>query len=485
MAKIELIDTSLRDANQSLWGAVGLDTAMAVQLAEALGEVGYACAELITSSTMSTAVRYQREDPWARIDGIVRSMPGTKLGFLTTGKRFISWHRTPDPIFELAFQLLVKHGVRRLWIIDPMNVMGDAARMAVMARAAGFEEIIVGLVYSLSPIHTDAYYCDCALHIDAAAQGAIDGLYIKDPGGLLTPERLASLVPAIRSGLTHLEIREIHSHCNTGLAPRVLLDAADLGIRGLHCALDPVANGASHSPATMLVKNLRSRGHDVVIDDDALARACNVVEDIARQHGLPLGLPAIYDEGYFHHQIPGGVLSTMARQLAEIGQIDLIPAIKREVVRVRADMGFPIMVTPFSQYLVTQATMNVLTGRRYERIPDEIVPLLCGDFGPLPGRVNPELLEQALARKHDMTMSEESIPELRKRLGEHLSDEELLLRSVMPVDQVDAMVNRNDRSDDFATAVIDLLHRDKDGDIDVAVGNARFSLTRKNGRRNR
>jgi oxaloacetate decarboxylase alpha subunit len=356
-----------------------------------------------------------------------------------------------------------------------MNAMADAARMARMARAQGFEEIVVGFVYSLSPIHTDGYYAECARRIEEASQGAIDALYIKDPGGLLTPERLASLVPAIRSRLARLEIHEIHTHCNTGLAPRVLLDAADMGIAGLHCALDPVANGASHAPAAMLVKNLRARGHEVAIDDEKLMEACRVIEEIARDHGLPLGAPAVYDESYFQHQIPGGVLSTMERQLREIGQLHLLPAVKDEVIRVRADLGFPIMVTPFSQYLVTQATMNVLTGRRYEQIPDEIVPMLCGDFGELPGTVDPEILERAQARRRVMAVEEESIPQLRMRLGAHLSDEELLLRALMPQEQVDAIV---DAPSDFVAKVIAGLNAGDGRDVDIAVGASRFSLTR-------
>ena len=154
--------------------------------------------------------------------------------------------------------------------------------------------MIVGIVYSISPIHTDEYFAQCAADIDDCA--AIDGLYLKDPGGLLIPERLPTLVPAINSQLKRLSINEIHSHCNTGLSPRVVLEAADLGIDTIHCALDPVANGPSHPPAMQLVNNLRGRGYSVDIDDAALKKACDTVSKIAARNNLPLGKPAVYDD---------------------------------------------------------------------------------------------------------------------------------------------------------------------------------------------
>ena len=482
MSNVKLIDTTLRDANQSIWGAVGLNTAMISELAPMLDAVGYQCAELITSSTMSTSVRYLLEDPWRRIDTGVKAMPNTKLGFLTTGKRFVTWYRTSDMLFELAFQLLVRHGVRRIWIVDPMNATADAARMAATAKKAGFEEVIVGIVYSISPIHTDEYFASRLKEIDAVE--AIDGLYLKDPGGLLTPERLGTLVPTINSCLERLSIKEIHSHCNTGLSPRVVLDAADLGIERIHCALDPVANGPSHPPAMQLVRNLRSRGHRVDIDDGALQMACKTVRRIAEQNGLPLSTPAVYDEGYFAHQIPGGVVTTLSRQLQEMGRIDMLPAIQGEVVQVRQDLGYPILVTPFSQYVVTQAMMNVLTGERYSRIPDEVASMVAGDFGPLPGRVDPKVLDRADSqRQTPVAPQEESIAELRTRLGHDISDEELLVRAVMPQEQVDNMraaeAESSTERTTFAHAVREALaERPKSSHVTVSAGDMHFSLHR-------
>jgi oxaloacetate decarboxylase alpha subunit len=451
MANVSIIDTTLRDANQSVWGATGLTTEMIAELAPELDRVGFECAELIVSSTILTSVRYLKEDPWHRIDTAIQAMPTTKLGFLTTGKRFISWYRTPDTLLELAYEVLVRHGVRRIWIIDPMNIAADAIRAAGMAKKAGFEEVIVGIVYSISPIHTDDYFAERAEAYDAAE--SIDALYLKDAGGLLTPERLKTLVPAINTRLKKLEIREIHSHCNTGLSPRVVLDAADLGITNIHCALDPVANGPSHPPATQLVKNLRSRGHNVDIDDEALETACQTIRRLAREHGLPESAPAVYDEDYFRHQIPGGMISTLARQLTEMDRLDMLPAIKDEVERVREELGYPIVVTPFAQFVVTQAMMNVLSGERYANIPDDVVSMVAGDFGAPPGPVSPEVLERVESLGQTRKAPpEESLSELRARFGRQISDEELLLRALMPKEQVDSALAPTGRQNPMSLA---------------------------------
>jgi oxaloacetate decarboxylase alpha subunit len=221
------------------------------------------------------------------------------------------------------------------------------------------------------------------------------------------------------------------------------LDAADLGIHTIHCALPPLANGASHPEAQRLVANLRARGHTVDVDLEAMARASAYLQRQAKIKNLPVGSPNEYDEAYYRHTIPGGVQSTTRRQLAEIRQEHLFDAVIEESVQVREDLGWPIVMTPFAQYIVTQATLNVMTGERYRQISDEVVDLLRGDFGPLPGPVDPELMDRAMAtargRQPVNDGGDVTIAELRRRFGATISDEELLLRAVMPAEQVDSM----------------------------------------------
>ncbi|KAE8765459.1 pyruvate/oxaloacetate carboxyltransferase [Georgenia thermotolerans] len=441
MTDIRLVDVSLRDGNQSLWGATGVTTRMVEGVTPDLDRVGYRAVELLTSTLMATAVRYHREDPWERLRAARARMPRTPLGFLTTGKRFITFHRTPDAVFELAFTLLARNGISRLWVIDPMHDMEGARRTAEMAKRVGFEEVVGGICYTTSPVHTDAYFAEKIAQLDDAA--AVDSIYLKDPAGLLTPDRVRTLLPSLHAALRTKKLDELHSHSTTGLSPITLLEAADLGISTLHCALPPLANGSSHPEAQRLVANLRARGHTVDVDLEAMARASAYLQRQAKIKNLPVGTPNEYDEAYYRHTIPGGVQSTTRRQLAEIRRPELFDAVIEESVQVREDLGWPIVMTPFAQYIVTQATLNVITGERYKQISEEVIDLLRGDFGPLPGKVDQELLDRALSTKRGQQPVNDggdvTIADLRRRLGRTLSDEELLLRAVMPAEQVDAM----------------------------------------------
>src|SRR3954462_12215709 len=225
MSEVRLVDVTLRDGNQSIWGATGITTRMVEGMAPSLDRVGYRAVEAATSTLLATAVRFHREDPWARLRALRDRMPNTRLGFLTTGKRFITFYRTPESVFRLAFELLARNGVTRLWVVDPMHDMAGAARMATMAKESGFEEVVAGICYSTSPVHTDAYFADRIAEIDDCV--AVDSVYLKDPAGLLTPDRVRTLVPALQGRLRRLPFDEIHSHCNTGMAPVTVLEAAD------------------------------------------------------------------------------------------------------------------------------------------------------------------------------------------------------------------------------------------------------------------
>jgi len=221
------------------------------------------------------------------------------------------------------------------------------------------------------------------------------------------------------------------------------------------------------------------------VDTSAMADASAYLTRQARIKRLPAGAPAEYDEDYYRHNIPGGVLSTLARQLGELRRPDLLPAVKEEAVRVREDLGWPIVVTPFAQYIVTQATLNVMAGERYAQVADEIVDLLRGDFGPLPGPVDQDLLDRAMATKRAQQPlpgdDAVTVEQLRDRFGRHLPDEELLLRAVMPAEQVDAMVAaRGTRTQDVVGRVLSMLdQRPGVTSFSVAQGGSRISVERE------
>jgi oxaloacetate decarboxylase alpha subunit len=441
MAHIDLVDTTVRDGNQSLWGATGLTTAMMLEIAPVMNRVGFSAIDFTTSTHMAVAVRFQRENPWERIRLFREATPQTPLSFLTTGMRFISWEIAGHDVMELAFTLLMRAGIRRFAIMDPMNDTRAMETVAGLARRAGGETIVAALTYTVSPVHTDAYFAQRAAEI--VATGRFDRLYIKDPGGLLTPERARTLVAAVKAAIGDCPL-ELHSHCTIALAPFSYLEGVGQGVTTLHTAAGPLANGSSQPSAERVVGNLRNLGHTVDVDDQALAEMSAYFEALADAEGLEKGKPQEYDASYFSHQMPGGMLGTLRRQLGEMKRSALLPQVLEEVARVRAELGYPIMVTPFSQVVGTQAVMNIVGSGRYDNVPDEVIRYVIGRFGkpamPLDANVEDRIRSSARAKELAAEPVMAPLPELRRKVGAHLPDEEFLLRAVMPGDQVDAML---------------------------------------------
>ena len=441
MASIELVDVALRDGNQSLWGATGLGSAHCLQIAPVLDRIGFRAADFTSSTHMGVAVRVFREDPWERIRLMHAAMPSTPLQFITTGFRFISW-QTADPQFmQLVYRRLVANGISRFAVIEPMHDLEALLESARLIRTEGGEEIVAGLTFTLSAIHDDEFYAGCARRL--AASSDIDRIYIKDPAGLLGPERARSLIPAVRAAIGSLPL-ELHTHCTIGLGAMSCIAAAELGVSTLHVAVDPLGSGTSLPSARRMIANLRELGHTVDIDDRALAAASDYFTRLAQAEGLPLGAAQEYDAAFLRHQIPGGIVTTMQRQLAELKLLDRWPAVIEEVERVRAELGFPIMVTPFPQMVCTQALFNVIGTERYANVPDEVIRYVLGRFGRPTRAVDDNVRERILARPRAAQLAVEppppSLAELRARFGHSISDDELLLRAVMPAAQVDAMI---------------------------------------------
>jgi oxaloacetate decarboxylase alpha subunit len=441
MADVQLVDTSLRDGNQCVWAALGIDTAKTLTIAPVMDRVGYRAIDFTTSTHMGVAVRYKREDPWERIRLMAAATPRTPLQFMSTGFRFISWETASPEFMALAFRVLARNGIRRFCLADPMNDADSNIACARMVKQGGGEYVIAALVFTVSPIHDDAYYAERARKL--AASPDIDALYIKDPGGLLSPKRAAALIPAIKAGIGAKPL-ELHSHCTIGMGELLYMEAVDHGVAAVQCASGATGDGISNPPAERVVANLRALGHTVQVDSDALHQVASYFTRIAAAEGLPVGKPQGFDAGYLHHQLPGGMVGTMRRHLAESRVSHLENAVIEEVGRVRQELGWPIVMTPFAQMVMTQAFMNVTGRERYGVIPDEVIRYALGRFGKPSMPIDSHVMEriESLPRTRELRAEPPMAPveELRKRLGPRLSDEELLLRATMPAGQVDAML---------------------------------------------
>ena len=443
--RLDFIDTTLRDGNQSLWGATGLRTGMMLEIAPDLDGAGYRAIDFTTSTHMAVTVRFHKENPWERIRLMKALMPRTPLSFLSTGMRFISWETAHPELMDLSYRLLVRNGIERFMVMDPMNNMQAVTDSATAIAAAGAREIVGAVVYTVSPIHDDPHFANAARQL--AAVPAITRVYLKDPGGLLTPERARTLLPALRQALGGKPL-ELHSHCTIGLAPFTYADAPDLGVETLHTAVRPLGNGSSQPAIENVVANLRSKGVAVELDMDAIGRVSSYFASLAAAEGLPVGVPQEYDTRYFQHQLPGGMIGTMKRQLREMRQEHRLPEVYDEVERVRRELGYPIMVTPFSQVVGTMAVMNVLANasakERYANVPDEVIRYVIGRFGTPPAPMDPNVRDriEQLPRARELATQSPmpELAELRRRFDSKLSDEEFLLRATMPAEQVDAMV---------------------------------------------
>jgi oxaloacetate decarboxylase alpha subunit len=440
MADIQLVETSLRDGNQSLWAALGVDTAKTLTIAPTMDRVGFKAIDFTTSTHMGVAVRYKKEDPWERIRLMAAACPNTPLQFLSTGFRFISWETAHPEFMSLAFRTLVNNGIRRFALADPMNDLQGNLAAARMAKAAGAEYVVAALVYTLSPIHDDAHYVDRARAL--AASDDVDALYIKDPGGLLTPVRAKTLIPAIKAVMGQKPL-ELHAHCTIGLGEMTYMDAPDYGVSAVQCASGAAADGTSNPPSERVVANLRALGHTVEIDNQALAEVGSYFTRLADAEGLPFGSPQAFDAAYLHHQLPGGVVGTMRRHLAEHRQPHIEGQVIEELGRVREELGWPIVMTPFAQMVLTQAVMNVTGKERYAVIPDEIIRYALGKFGRPNIPIAPEVMDRIMSMPRTKELADEPgmapLSELRRRIGPSLPDEEFLLRATMPAELVDAM----------------------------------------------
>jgi oxaloacetate decarboxylase alpha subunit len=441
MSDIELLDVSLRDGNQSLWGATGLTTRHIVSIAPVMDRVGFRALDFTSSTHMGVAVRTHKEDPWERIRLAHQSMPNTPLQFIGTGLRFISWEIQHPDFMQLVYDRLVANGITRFVVLDPMHDTAAILETARMIKKAGATEVVGALTYTLSAVHDDTFYANLAAQI--AKSPHIDRAYIKDPSGLLTAERSRTLISAVQAQLGNMPL-ELHSHCTIGLASQTYMAAAELGIKVLQVACGPLSNGSSLPDAQRVVSNLRELGHTVNIDDRALAQTADYFANLGQVENLPAGTPQDYDASFLRHQTAGGVMTTTRRQLAELNLEHRFPEVLQEVAKVRADLGYPIMVTPFPQIVFTQALYNILSPERYDNVSDQIIRYVQSNFGRPAGAMDPNVKDRILSGPRAKELASEPPPlppqESRKRFRPGISDDEFLLRAVTPAEQVDAML---------------------------------------------
>ena len=439
---VRFIDVTLRDAHQCLW-ATRMTTAMMKDIAPFLDRAGFEAIDLVGGAVFDVCVRFLREDPWERMRILNSWVTETPLIIHTRGQCLFTFEFFSDDVVKLAAERFAANGMRYHTPYDPINDVRNLRIPIEAARRLGIHTV-PGLVYTLSPVHTDEYYAQKAGELVGIG---VDGVFIKDPSGLLTPDRAITLVPAIKKAIGDLPL-QLHSHCLSGLSPYTALVAVEHGIDVLHTATSTLANGASHPATERMVENCRRRGHTADLDLDAIREVAERLDYIAKVEGKPVGQVLEYDDFHFHHQVAGGMISNLKVQLEGVGLLDRIEDILEEAGRVRADLGYPIVVSPFAQYIVTQAVLNVMAidqGReRYDSIPDEVRLYARGGYGEIAGEIDPDLYDRLCGGKEPITeragaLVPPSLDRIRETRGPFASDDDLLLAAFYDDTQYSAL----------------------------------------------
>jgi oxaloacetate decarboxylase (Na+ extruding) subunit alpha len=435
--EVKFVDQTIRDGQQSLWG-MRMRGGMILPIAPTIARAGYDVVDYVGSSMFECLVRYCQEDPWEGLRRVVKQMPDTIIRGGTRSNGMVSFKPAPDSVMDLWVKTLCVNGIRSFWIYDNLYNWDKISRLTKVAKEHD-AEVVVAIMYSLSPIYTDEYFAEKAREI--AQIPGVDGIYLEDADGILTPERVRTLIPAIRKNASELKL-EFHMHNTTGIAPLCYLEAVKLGVDRVHTASRPLANGPSLPSTEIISKNLRYLGYQDSLDNEALADISSHFTHIANSAGLPTGVPQEYDLAHYDHQLPGGMTGTLLNQLRAQNMEHRFSDILDEIALVRKELGYPVMATPFSQIIGAQAVINIIQGERYQLISDELIQYVLGHYGPIQGTINQNILDKILSspRARDFKnweLEQPSIEQLRRKLGIHLTDEELLLRYFIPKEMVD------------------------------------------------
>ena len=421
-----LVDVTLRDAHQCLW-STRMTTPMMTPILSRIDDVGYAFVNILGGAVFDVQVRFLHENPWQRV-GILCDHLKTPCDGLTRGQSLYTFELFPDDVVALNSKVLARRGLSVLTVYDALNDMRNIESSLRSGHAEGMR-VNAMMVYALSPVHDDAYFVARTRELVALRA---DFISIKDPTGLLTPERAETLFPAVAAAANGIPL-QLHTHCQSALAPLVHEVAMKSGFRYGHTAVEPLANGASLPAAEEIDDRARALGFATGVDRAALADVNGYFALLAERDDKPRGQVATYDPALYEHQVPGGMISNLRSQLAGMRMEDRMPEILEETARVRKDLGYPILVSPFAQYIVTQSVLNVVQGERYKTIPDEVRKYAMGFYGRLAAPPSVEFMTKAKIDPRDVSTArpgdfiEPALPALRKRLGPGATDEDLLL----------------------------------------------------------
>ncbi|HLR91711.1 MAG TPA: oxaloacetate decarboxylase subunit alpha [Atopostipes sp.] len=428
MTEILFNETVLRDAHQSLM-ATRMSTEDMLPIVETMDQAGYYALECWGGATYDAAIRFLNEDPWERLREIRKRTPNTKLMMLLRGQNLIGYRHYADDLVDLFVKKATENGIDIFRIFDALNDPRnlEASLKAVKKYGAHAQ---LAIAYTTSEVHTVEYYTQLAREY---SQLGADSLCIKDMAGILTPAVARELIPAIKE-IVDIPVN-LHTHATSGVSQMTYLAAAETGVDMIDTAISPFAEGTSQPATESMAIALNEVGIDAHLDLEVLEKISDYFKDVRNKYleDKTLDPKMIFAEPKaLLYQVPGGMLSNLNSQLIEANAIDKYEEVLKEVPAVRKDLGYPPLVTPMSQMVGTQAVFNVLSGERYQMVPNEIKNYLKGLYGKSPAPINESFRQSIIG--NDETINdrpanhlEPEFETLKAELGDLAKNEEDVL----------------------------------------------------------
>jgi oxaloacetate decarboxylase alpha subunit len=432
MKKLGFEDESFRTAPQSLW-ATRMRTETMLGIAPQVEEAGFTKVCVTSAAAFETAVMYLYEDPWERLRLLRRAMPKTPLNFFIRSRNLMGWKMLPNDVIELFLKCIQRIGIQWVEVFDGLNDLSMIEWHFRVAKKLGLQRT-GHISFTESPVHTDEYFASKAREL---VRMGVDVVNLSDPCGAMIPERIRSLVIAVRQALNGKAKLGFFAHDCTGVADDCYIEAMQHGVDILKTVSLPLAHGYS-LPATIdMLSHAQRIGLKVQVDEQRIKEIDDYFFWAAYEEKKPIGKRVQFDpvkyKKYVVHQIPGGMMSNLENQLSELRLLHKLPEVLEEAGRVRRELGYPVMVTPYSQLVGVQAVFNVVEGERYRTVPEELKLCVRGAYGKPAAPIDPNALDRILAggdkepidpSKH---FSEPLVSKVRAEQGPSISDEDLLL----------------------------------------------------------
>jgi oxaloacetate decarboxylase (Na+ extruding) subunit alpha len=386
---LRITDTTLRDAHQSLW-ATRMRIGDIMKIIDVIDATGYYSLEMWGGATFDVCLRFLRENPWERLRKIKKAAPKTPLQMLLRGQNILGYKNYADDLLDRFIALSIYNGIDIFRVFDALNDTRNLEYAIKSIKKHGGHAQGT-LSYTISPYHTIETYVKAAKE---QVQLGIDTLCIKDMAGILTPVMAEKLVGAL---IAEIDVPiQLHCHATSGMATSAYVDGVKAGAGAIDCAISPLAGFSSQPPVETMVYIFKDTEYATGLDLDALDKIEKYFRELAPKMQPGHGQTSSIDPGILRHQIPGGMISNLRSQLAQQGALDRLDEVLAEVPQVRADLGYPPLVTPTSQIVGTQAVLNVIAGERYAIIPNEVKNYARGLYGRPPKKIEQSILNKLI-----------------------------------------------------------------------------------------